>query len=165
MKKAGIAAAALLICLLAVFFFWGNEKDSADGTKVNTPTENSAIQGSVIFHSGGEDRKVNVEIARSIYEHSKGLMDRTTLPHDDGMLFIFEEMEPRSFWMRNTRVALDIIYVDNNRKVVSIQKNATPMSDESLPSTGPAQYVVEVNAGFSDLYNIKPGDSLTFQIP
>ena len=87
------------------------------------------------------------------------------MPHSQGMLFIFDDMSPRSFWMRNTRISLDIIFVDDKYKVVSIQKNAVPMSEESLPSEGPAKYVVEVNAGFTDLYNIRPGDSLTFRIP
>lgn len=164
MKKAGIVAALLLVVILA-FFYFGKEKETVSSTTNLPPTENTPIQGSVTFHSGGQARKIDVEIARSSYELAKGLMDRNSLPHDQGMLFVFENMAPRSFWMRNTRIPLDIIYVDDKKKVVSIQKNATPMSDESLPSTGPAQYVVEVNAGFSDLYGIKPGDSLTFNIP
>jgi uncharacterized membrane protein (UPF0127 family) len=165
MKKYGIGLAVLIVGALALFFFWN--KDAAVSTESghqNTVT-NGALEGTVIFHSDGKERKVEVEIARSSYELAKGLMDRTTLPHNQGMLFIFEEMAPRSFWMRNTRISLDIIYVDDKKKVVSIQKNAIPQSDESLPSSGPAQYVVEVNAGFCDTYNIQPGDSLTFLIP
>lgn len=167
MKKTGIGVALVLICLLAVFFFIKNREDAPSPGQTNSPatSENAGIQGNVTFFSGAEPRTVQVEVARSQYEHSKGLMDRTSLPHNQGMLFIFDEMAPRSFWMRNTRVSLDIIYVSDKMKVVSIQKNATPMSDESLPSTGPAQYVVEVNAGFTDLYNINPGDSLSFRIP
>lgn len=157
----------MLIGLLA-FFFYRNYRNPAElpsaGDTVATGL-NPAIQGNLTFHSGENARTIDIEIARSAYEHSKGLMDRTSLPHNHGMLFIFEDMQPRSFWMRNTRISLDIIYVDDQKKVVSIQKNATPMSEESLPSTGPAQYVVEVNAGFTDLYDIKPGDSLSFQIP
>ena len=156
---------ALLLCLAAVFFYRNYDSSSATGPASEKTEAAPEIQGSVIFHSAGESKKIDVEIARSIYEHSKGLMDRTSLPHNQGMLFIFEDMGPRSFWMRNTRIPLDIIYVDDRQRVVSIRKNAVPMSDESLPSEGPARYVVEVNAGFTDLYRIAPGDSLTFDIP
>ncbi|GAA4434351.1 hypothetical protein GCM10023091_09140 [Ravibacter arvi] len=156
----------LLIAAAAAFFFLRREPATEPAThQPAAETGRPEIQGSITFHSNGTAQKVDVEVARSEYEHAKGLMDRTSLPHHQGMLFIFDEMAPRSFWMRNTRISLDIIYVDDKKKVVSIQKNAVPMSDESLPSTGPAQYVVEVNAGFADLYKIQPGDSLSFNIP
>lgn len=165
MKKIGIGV--LVLGLLAAVYFLRDDSPGTPSpdTSTVTPGPNPGIQGNVVFHSNGGQTGIDVEIARSVYEHSKGLMDRTSLPHDQGMLFIFDEMAPRSFWMRNTRISLDIIYVDDRKKIVSIQKNAVPMSDESLPSSGPARYVIEVNGGFTDLYNILPGDSLSFQIP
>ncbi len=80
-----------------------------------------------------------------------------------GMLFVFEDATPRSFWMKNTYISLDIIYVDADKKIVSIQKSAVPLSEESLPSYKDAMYVVEVNAGFTDKYNIKEGDQISFK--
>jgi uncharacterized membrane protein (UPF0127 family) len=64
--------------------------------------------------------------------------------------------------MKNTMISLDIIYVDSNKKIVSIQKKAKPYSEESLPSFGNAQYVVEVNGGYCDKYDIQVGDTVVF---
>lgn len=166
MKKAGIWI-ALLLCLAAAFYYFRNNAPAPTSPE-STATSSEAkpeIQGTITFPGSDGPKTIEVEIARSAYEHSKGLMDRTSLPHNQGMLFIFDDMQPRSFWMRNTRISLDIIFVDDQHKVVSIRKNAVPMSEESLPSEGPAKYVIEVNAGFSDLYNIRSGDSLSFRIP
>ena len=167
MKKAVFWIIVLLLCLAGAFYYFRDKAPVAPPSEsaVTSPAAKPEIQGTVTFASGDNPRTIDVEIARSAYEHSKGLMDRTSMPHSQGMLFIFDDMSPRSFWMRNTRISLDIIFVDDKYKVVSIQKNAVPMSEESLPSEGPAKYVVEVNAGFTDLYNIRPGDSLTFRIP
>jgi uncharacterized membrane protein (UPF0127 family) len=167
MKKIALPGLALLVIVLGFFFFRKDNSISGDPVSTNSVTSgsNPALQGTLTFLSVENGKTIDIEVARSDYEHAKGLMDRTTLPHNQGMLFVFDDMQPRSFWMRNTRISLDIIYVDDQKRVVSIQKNTIPMSEESLPSTGPAQYVVEVNAGFTDLYDIKPGDSLSFQIP
>jgi len=165
-KKLKILAAVLLLCALGVVLYLKTGGPASEKpAPVSQEDSRPEIQGSITFHAAGGDQTIEVEVARSNYEHAKGLMDRTSLPHHQGMLFVFDSMAPRSFWMRNTRISLDIIYIDDKKKIVSIQKNAVPMSDNSLPSEGPAQYVVEVNAGFTDLYQIKPGDSLTFNIP
>jgi uncharacterized membrane protein (UPF0127 family) len=81
---------------------------------------------------------------------------------EQGMLFIFSEAAEQSFWMKDTYISLDIIYVDDKKEIVSIQKYTTPQSEESLPSYKKAQYVVEVNAGFCDKYHIAFGDRIAF---
>ncbi|GAA0559548.1 DUF192 domain-containing protein [Chitinophaga japonensis] len=107
-------------------------------------------------------RKINIELAESDDERAQGLMNRKSMTDDQGMLFIFSEAEEQSFWMKNTYISLDIIYVDENKEIVSIQKYATPLSEESLPSFKKAMYVVEVNAGFCDKYHIAYGDRIAF---
>ena len=67
-------------------------------------------------------------------------------------------------YMKNTKIALDIIYIDASSKVVSIQKNTQPFNKASLPSNFPAQYVLEINAGLSDEWNLKPGDKINFEV-
>lgn len=120
-------------------------------------------EGEVVFLSGGKKiKKIDVEIAENEAEQAKGLMYRPYMPDSVGMLFIFQNAQPQSFWMKNTHISLDIIYVGADKKIVSIQKNARPYSEESLPSYGNAQYVVEVNAGYTDLHGIKVGDSIQF---
>ncbi len=165
MKKAGFWIVVLLLCLAGAFYYFRDDNPVAPPSESAITGTKPEVQGTITFPGVDIPRTIEVEIARSAYEHSKGLMDRTSLPHNQGMLFIFDDMSPRSFWMRNTRISLDIIFVDDQYRVVSIQKNTVPMSEESLPSEGPAKYVIEVNAGFSDLYNIRPGDSLSFRIP
>jgi len=107
-------------------------------------------------------RKIDIELAESDDERAQGLMNRKSMTDDQGMLFIFSEAEEQSFWMKNTYISLDIIYVDENKEIVSIQKYATPLSEESLPSFKKAMYVVEVNAGFCDKYHIAYGDRIAF---
>ncbi len=100
---------------------------------------------------------IDVEIASRPEERNQGLMYRDHMPPQFGMLFIFEQMAPRSFWMRNTPLPLDVIFVDDQNKVVSIQTNTRPYSDDPIPSGSPAMYVIEVNAGFCAQHGIQAG--------
>lgn len=106
--------------------------------------------------------RLDIEIADNDYETETGLMYRTSMKNNRGMLFIFEKEEPRYFYMKNTQISLDIIYINSEQKVVSIAKNAVPMDETSLPSGGPAKYVLEVNAGLTDKWQLAPGDSISF---
>lgn len=108
-------------------------------------------------------RKIDIELATNDAERAQGLMDRKSMTDEQGMLFIFPKEEEQAFWMKNTYISLDIIYVDENREIVSIQKYTTPLSEESLPSFKKAQYVVEVNAGFCDKYHIAYGDKIAYR--
>ncbi|WNJ19227.1 DUF192 domain-containing protein [Pontibacter sp. G13] len=106
--------------------------------------------------------KIAIEIADNEQETTQGLMYRKFMEEDQGMLFLFDSMEPRSFWMKNTHISLDIIYVDEYYRIVSIAKQTTPYSEISIPSEAPAQYVVEVNAGYCDRHGIQKGDRVQF---
>jgi len=101
-----------------------------------------------------------VEIADDPVERARGLMYRETMAEDAGMLFIFAREGERAFWMQNTILPLDIIYADAQGVVVSIAKDTTPYSTATIPSEGPAQYVLEVNAGIADTIGLAPGDRL-----
>lgn len=123
-------------------------------------------QGTLAFVSKtGADtlRKIDIQLAQTDEQRADGLMYRKSMTDDQGMLFIFPDMEERAFWMKNTYISLDIIYIADNMEIVSIQKYATPLSEESLPSFKKAKYVLEVNGGFSDKYHIKYGDKITYQ--
>ena len=82
--------------------------------------------------------------------------------NSQAMLFIFDVEEPQAFWMKNTIIPLDIIYVNSNKEIVSIAANTEPYSEKSLPSGRPAIYVVEVNGGFCDQYGIAAGSKISF---
>lgn len=106
--------------------------------------------------------KIDIEVADTEKSIIQGLMYRKSMEEKHGMLFKFPNMEKRNFWMKNTIISLDIIYVDDQKKIVSIQKNTIPYSEDQVPSHVPAQYVIEVNAGFCDSYGIKVGDFVDF---
>ncbi|MBV7529488.1 DUF192 domain-containing protein [Chitinophaga sp. sic0106] len=107
-------------------------------------------------------RKIDIQLAETDPQREDGLMYRKSMTDDQGMLFIFPDMEERSFWMKNTYISLDIIYIDDKMEIVSIQKYATPLSEQSLPSFKKAQYVLEVNGGFCDKYHIGYGDKIVY---
>jgi uncharacterized protein len=106
--------------------------------------------------------KIDIEIADTEYERQLGLMNRKEMDELQGMLFIFPKQTYQSFWMRNTLISLDILFVNENFKVVTIHKNTQTLSDKSYPSDQPAKYVVEVIAGFTDKYNIVEGDKINW---
>lgn len=118
--------------------------------------------GSPSVEIGG--KQFSVEIARTREEQALGLMYRDDLPADHGMLFIFPAEAPRSFWMKNTRIPLDILYFDTQLTLVSAALNTPPCRVSrcpSYPSIAPSMYVLELNAGTASELGIKLGDRLT----
>jgi uncharacterized membrane protein (UPF0127 family) len=103
-----------------------------------------------------------IEIADNDYEVQTGLMHRKSMENERARLFIFPDNRMLSFYMKNTYISLDIIYIDNNKHIVSIQENSNPMDETPLHSQFPAQYVLEINAGLSKELNLKVGDSIEF---
>jgi len=108
-------------------------------------------------------RQIDIELASNDQERAQGLMDRKSMTDLQGMLFIFPRPEEQSFWMKNTYISLDIIYLNEKKEIVTIQKNTTPLSEESIPSFKKAQYALEVNAGFCDKYHIAYGDRIAYK--
>lgn len=123
-------------------------------------------EGELEFLSKNEKKgikRIEVEFAENDDERMQGLMYRRSMDEGKGMLFIFQKEEPQAFWMKNTVIPLDIMYVNSKKEIVKIFKSTTPFSETSLPSGKPATYVVEVAGGFSDKYGIKEGDLISFQ--
>ena len=108
-----------------------------------------------------------VELATTPEKQQLGLMYREQMDDDHGMLFIFPSENFRSFWMKNTRIALDIFYFDNDLKLVSVSENTQPCRTErcpSYPSARPARYVLELNAGKAAQLGVKPGAQLELDL-
>ncbi len=114
----------------------------------------------LVLVTGTGVHRFTIEIADDPVERARGLMFRTEMAADHGMLFDFGAEGPRSFWMRNTPLPLDIIFVAADGTVVSIARNTTPYSEASIPSEGDARFVFEVNAGIADRIGLAPGDTL-----
>ena len=158
-----------LIVLASVLPYFTRGKQS----KVEIQTSDIQVQEPPFTHEGnlsffkktGEQiADFEVELAQNPLETELGLMYRKTMAQNRGMLFIFPDVQMRSFWMKNTYIPLDIIYLDAEKQVVSISKNAQPLSEESRPSEAPAKYVLELNAGVCDQKNIQKGDYITFEV-
>ena len=123
---------------------------------VRTEDNNNNNNSSVIT-------RVFVEVPDELEEFARGLMFRNHLPWNAGMLFAFNEEEPQTFTMKNTLIPLDMIFIDSNSKIIDIKENVPPCKQEecpSYPSREPAQYVLEVNAGFVQEKGVKVGDRL-----
>lgn len=113
---------------------------------------------------GGE--RFTVEIADDDAERARGLMFRDVLADGTGMLFIHDELAPQAYWMKNTRIPLDILYFDDARKLVAQQRSVPPCSAgnacPSYPSDQPARYVLELNAGEAERLKLQDGAELVF---
>jgi len=102
-----------------------------------------------------------VEIADNTDSRRTGLMCRETLKDDKGMLFIFDDSQIRSFWMKNTLIPLDIIFIDENFNIINIYHNTTPLLENIFyTSDSPAKYVLELNGGVAEVYNFDSSSKL-----
>jgi len=101
-----------------------------------------------------------VELARTVDERAKGLMFRKELPAGHGMLFDFQTDQEVAFWMENTYVSLDMIFIRGDGTIWRIEENTTPLSTRNIPSRGPVRFVLEVVAGTSRKLGIAPGDKV-----
>jgi uncharacterized protein len=157
----------LAVVLLVVFLAGcggataGSDDHSQNRTagEKNTSSEPSDLSTVTIDASGGKKVEVRVEIADGLLERERGLMDRTSLGEDRGMLFVFRREQPLSFWMRDTRIPLSIAYIDSKGRITDIL-DMKPLDDKPphYVSSEPVQYALEVNQGFFDERGVKVGD-------
>jgi uncharacterized protein len=161
MKRRITAVTLMLGMLLATTASAGAQSEGVSGVEspVATGPETSALPILTITNSIGEEVPVRVEIADTDAEWQTGLMGRTTLEGDAGMLFVFDQEQTLSFWMKDTLIPLSIAYIDAEGRIVDIQ-DMQPL-DDILPqyvSAEPARYALEVNQGFFEERSVTVGD-------
>jgi uncharacterized membrane protein (UPF0127 family) len=131
--------------------------------EASTPDDNATSSDGTstltIETSNGQNIEVEVEIADNEAERMKGLMERTELAENAGMLFVFEEEQPRSFWMKNTLIPLSIAYIDAEERIIDTQ-DMQPLDETVHRSAGPAMYALEVNQGFFEERGVEVGDTV-----
>ncbi len=164
-RKHFVTVALVLVALAAIALilprFFSNESNRVQEIEITPQDIDFTRDGEVsIFKNDSLIQTIEVEFAKNDEERALGLMYRSSMDEHQGMWFIFPEEAPRSFYMRNTEIPLDIIYLDKDKKVVSIAKNAHPYDETSLPSEKPAMYVLEINGGLSDKWGIEKGDRM-----
>jgi uncharacterized membrane protein (UPF0127 family) len=111
----------------------------------------------------GRDVNFAVEIARTPAERERGFQYRRELAETRGMIFLFPREEALSFWMKNTPIPLDMIFISDARKIVGIVENATPFSLQSRSVPGKSRYVLEINGGLSRRHGFRAGDTVRFE--
>lgn len=154
MKKVLLAFALLLIVVGGVFI----TQNYLNGSKLSFFKKSSTV---IIG-----DRKFEVSVADSQKEREIGLSETKSLSQDQGMVFLFEKPGFYSFWMKDMKFPIDIIYINDN-KIVTIQNNVQPVKEQESPivytSTEPSNRVLEINAGLARAYNFKKGDKIKIE--
>jgi uncharacterized protein len=121
-------------------------------------------RSSLVVVTGAREIKFDVELALNDAERARGLMFREKLGPYDGMLFDFYQEAPVSFWMKNTLIPLDMVFIAGDGTIRHIHANAVPHSTDTVPSEFPVRAVLEINGGSAKLLGIKPGDKVKHPI-
>ena len=172
MKKSNKRFVAIV--LLAAFGLWlvftvlpsgSSDKQARKNVNGVEPKFTKEAVLAVLDSTGNDTIKVfDIELAESMNEIQYGMMYRKSMNPNTGMLFLMGGEDRRqSFYMKNTYVPLDIIFINKQMEIVSIQKNAEPLNEPSLPSTGPASYVLELLGGESDKQGISAGNKISWE--
>jgi uncharacterized membrane protein (UPF0127 family) len=138
--------------LLAIAFGW---TACGNGTPPAVPGAQLPVHWLTV-----DGHRITVELARRPEERSRGLMFRTSLPPDHGMLFAFSADEVQTFWMRNTVIPLSIAYADASGRIVRIA-DLEPLDERPVTSIAPARYALEMNRGWFAAHDVAPGDEIT----
>lgn len=113
------------------------------------------------LHTAKSDISLKVQLARTEAEQMTGMMMRKSVGADEGMLFLFPDLAPRAFWMKNTLIPLDMIFIGNDGAIVSVHRMAIPGDLTPIPSEMPARAVLEVAGGQADKWGLKVGDTVS----
>lgn len=144
----------LFLALLILPFCGCNAEDAA--TENNLASENSLS----IISKDGQEHRFEVELALTPQEMAKGLMYRESMPEEHGMLFYFGQEREVGFWMRNTLIPLDMIFIQSDGTISHIHENAVPHDETAIPSDGLVRAVLELNGGTAQKFGILVGDQV-----
>lgn len=150
-----------IFLVLLVLLTASCQNSSETTPTLSTPEIPFRVDGTLDFLRAGEPMlSLDIEIADTDSLHERGMMQRTSFPPESGMLFVFDTQEPRQFWMGNTPLSLDLLFISADSVVVDIAKRAKPYSDEPIVGGQPAQFVLEVPGGYTDTRGIVEGDRI-----
>lgn len=147
-EKLVVMMRPLFFAVILSFSFCGSS-ESYETTTVTLQTSSASLA-------------ITAEVADTGAKRSQGLMNRTSLAEDAGMLFVFDEASERSFWMKDTYVSLDIIFIGSDKAILYIEENATPLSETPIAPEVQTQFVLEVNAGYAAEHGLNVGDEVRF---
>ena len=155
------------LIFLAIYFIFLREEAIEPAAPQPTVAEPQfEKEGELVFIDDATQdtlQHIDIEIAEDREAQAQGLMYRSAMDENHGMLFPYPSARPLSFYMKNMKMSIDIIFADADRKIVTIHQAVMPYSEKSLPSGEDAQYVVEVTAGFTGRHGIQEGDLIAFE--
>lgn len=149
--------------LIAVLII-GDLPSAGSAQQPPPPPAVSFEKSSLVIDTAGGPRKFDVELALTPQQHQRGLMFRQKLGAEEGMLFDFGSVQPLSFWMANTLIPLDMLFIDADGTILRVHANAQPLSTRNIDSGSPARAVLEINGGAARLLGIKAGDKVRHAI-
>ncbi len=158
----------ILLFIIPFTILLGCESKSATTLQEQPAQENAVVafrkDGTLdLIRSGETYLTLDIEIAEGDSAITRGLMQRDGMPDKTGMLFLMPEEKIQNFWMSNTTISLDIIFINGAMEIVHIARYTTPLSPDSVPSEYEAAYVLEVIAGLSDTQGIIEGDQIAWR--
>ena len=168
MKK-DLAVIAGLVLVIVVFIIFGRGFSTGQFLTQNA-TESAQVQTKESTQITVKDLVIKVKIADEPKEQQTGLADNSSLALDEGMMFVFDQSKRNTFWMKDMKFAIDIIWIDDQKKIVDIAPNVPPepnKGEKELTRYKPksdAKYVLEINAGLSSLHNLQIGDQVSFEL-
>ena len=168
MKK-DLAVIAGLVLVIVVFIIFGRGFSTKQFLTQNA-TESAQVQTKESTQVTVKDLVIKVKIADEPKEQQTGLADNSSLALDEGMMFVFDQSKRNTFWMKDMKFAIDIIWIDDQKKIVDIAPNVPPepnKGEKELTRYKPksdAKYVLEINAGLSSLHNLQIGDQVSFEL-
>lgn len=131
---------------------------ACDGQTSGDSARESSLRNLVIVSHDGKRHNFQIELALTPKDQAKGLMNRTEMAKDAGMLFFFPEENDRSFWMKNTLIPLDMVFIREDGTIGKVHDSAKPQDLTSIKSDGPAMAVLELNGGVAKDLGIVAGD-------
>ena len=168
MKK-DLAIIAGLVLVIVIFIIFGRGFSTGQFLTQNA-TESAQVQTKESTQVTVKDLVIKVKIADEPKEQQTGLADNSSLALDEGMMFVFDQSKRNTFWMKDMKFAIDIIWIDDQKKIVDIAPNVPPepnKDEKKLTRYKPksdAKYVLEINAGLSALHNLQIGDQVAFEL-
>ena len=152
----------VLLCLLAACSKGPNKREDAAMPAHTRPPGTPAAAPKVIIEAPGGDLTVSVEVVDTPAKIERGLMYREHLPPDDGMLFIMGHEHDHAFYMRNTLIPLDMIFITKDKVIAGIVERAEPRTETLRGVGAPSLFVLEVNGGWTSTHQVKPGAKVRF---
>lgn len=164
-RRSSLSAVALCLALLAPLGLVGAPAQARGSIESSRPQTGLKVVPLVIETNGGKRHSFKVEVAATIAQQAHGMMFRDRMAPNTGMIFPMDPPRPAAFWMENTLIPLDLLFIGADGRIRNIIANAVPKSRAQLPSAGPVAAVLELAGGEADRIGARPGDRVIWKAP